>query len=490
VLDKVKSFFGTDCEHGITKTFLCSHKQRKMSVKNIWGKVVYSSKRETMSEFINKSTIATNTNHLMEMSHPFQCSSHPSCAEECLPPAPPTTHVPPFHDINLENNEKTLKDLQIFNFSIEIWSHIFEYIADDFKTIAIMECFICHNLRNLLYVSEQNREALWQHIIQFRFRKVTPQECNVSSWSNLAFLLYRNIENDSCNTEIMHESLVPLKEKNDILEREMKVLEMNGEPSSSNFEQKDSSIAHRKKLQQRFDKMEAILQQQNTYFVTILGKTNVGKTMICRRFIERTLDSDSTDFSSKKEHIAFTAQRYKVMRQKIINPFKIYITEDSGIFTHENRLQNAYESNSSLLTHMHMNNGMKIKMDNNISLTTCNAPSDANGYLLVFSLQDRHSFEEVKTLYSRIIQHKKSKCFPIVVVANKNDLNPRAIQPDEITKTIHEIEKKNPFIAYRECCAKNQKEVDVLFSDILQLMQKFRMLEMSKNDPKNSCNIS
>lgn len=44
------------------------------------------------------------------------------------------------------------------------------------------------------------------------------------------------------------------------------------------------------------------------------------------------------------------------------------------------------------------------------------------GFLLVYSITSRNSFEEISTFYQQILRVKDKDFFPIILVANKCDL--------------------------------------------------------------------
>ena len=44
------------------------------------------------------------------------------------------------------------------------------------------------------------------------------------------------------------------------------------------------------------------------------------------------------------------------------------------------------------------------------------------GFLLVYSITSRNSFEEISIFYQQILKAKKLDCFPVIIVANKCDL--------------------------------------------------------------------
>lgn len=46
------------------------------------------------------------------------------------------------------------------------------------------------------------------------------------------------------------------------------------------------------------------------------------------------------------------------------------------------------------------------------------------GFLLVYSINSRESFEEITTWYQHILRYKDKGCFSIILIANKCDLGP------------------------------------------------------------------
>lgn len=45
------------------------------------------------------------------------------------------------------------------------------------------------------------------------------------------------------------------------------------------------------------------------------------------------------------------------------------------------------------------------------------------GFILVYSITSRDSFEEMKTFHKQILQVKKEDSWPMILVGNKNDLS-------------------------------------------------------------------
>ena len=87
--------------------------------------------------------------------------------------------------------------------------------------------------------------------------------------------------------------------------------------------------------------------------------------------------------------------------------------------------------------------------------------ASADAVLLVFSVADLHSFEEVARLRD-LLQSVKGEETPIVVVGNKTDL-PREITKEEVEATVM-LDWEN---GYMECCAKDNINISAVFKEIL-----------------------
>lgn len=116
------------------------------------------------------------------------------------------------------------------------------------------------------------------------------------------------------------------------------------------------------------------------------------------------------------------------------------------------------------------------------------------GFLLVYSITDRRSFEEVLTFYNQIYKAQDrdfSSKIPLVLVANKCDLESERqvtfsklfnlIEKKVYTMEGQEIAKgwKVPFI---ETSAKSRKNVDECF---FELVREIRAQRAAKSSPKD-----
>merc|ERR1712025_891426 len=95
------------------------------------------------------------------------------------------------------------------------------------------------------------------------------------------------------------------------------------------------------------------------------------------------------------------------------------------------------------------------------------------GFLLVFSLTERQSFEEVYKFHKQVLRVKDRDEFPMGIVGNKADMDR---QRQVSTADCEDVAKqlKTPFI---ECSAKNRMNVDQAFHELVRLIRRFQALE-------------
>merc|ERR1712038_1217248 len=114
------------------------------------------------------------------------------------------------------------------------------------------------------------------------------------------------------------------------------------------------------------------------------------------------------------------------------------------------------------------------------------------GFLLVFSLADRTSYEEIYKFHKQVLRVKDRDEFPMLIVANKADLEKnRQVSRPECENMAKQL--KTPFI---ECSAKNRMNVDQAFYELVRLIRKFQALERpiapttrTKEKSKPLCNL-
>jgi len=113
------------------------------------------------------------------------------------------------------------------------------------------------------------------------------------------------------------------------------------------------------------------------------------------------------------------------------------------------------------------------------------------GFLLVFSLAERASFEEIYKFHKQVLRVKDRDEFPMLIVGNKADLDKnRQVSVEECENMAKQL--KTPFI---ECSAKNRMNVDQSFFELVRLIRRFQALERpvtaqkQKEKSKSKCLI-
>lgn len=94
------------------------------------------------------------------------------------------------------------------------------------------------------------------------------------------------------------------------------------------------------------------------------------------------------------------------------------------------------------------------------------------GFLLVFSLTDHSSFDEIPKFRKQILRVKDRDEFPMLMVGNKSDLRNRQVSLDEAQSM-----SVNANVPYIECSAKLRVNVDQAFHELVRIIRKFHLAE-------------
>ena len=95
------------------------------------------------------------------------------------------------------------------------------------------------------------------------------------------------------------------------------------------------------------------------------------------------------------------------------------------------------------------------------------------GFLLVFSLNDHSTFDEIPKFQKQILRVKDRDDFPMLMVGNKCDLQyPRQVSLEEAQNL-----SRNLMIPYIECSAKLRINVDQAFHELVRIVRKFQIAE-------------
>lgn len=95
------------------------------------------------------------------------------------------------------------------------------------------------------------------------------------------------------------------------------------------------------------------------------------------------------------------------------------------------------------------------------------------GFLLVFSVTDHSSFDEMFKFHRQILRVKDRDEFPMLMVGNKSDLEfQRHVSLEEAQQLSRQLK-----IPYIECSAKNRVNVDQAFHELVRVVRKFQLSE-------------
>ncbi|CDO76993.1 hypothetical protein BN946_scf184298.g20 [Trametes cinnabarina] len=95
------------------------------------------------------------------------------------------------------------------------------------------------------------------------------------------------------------------------------------------------------------------------------------------------------------------------------------------------------------------------------------------GFLLVYSITSRDSFEEISTFYQQILRVKDQDSFPVIVVANKCDLEYERQLPTQPPYEEGRDLAKHFGCKFIETSAKNRINVDEAFSQLVREIRKY-----------------
>ncbi|XP_067830451.1 ras-related protein R-Ras2-like [Heptranchias perlo] len=95
------------------------------------------------------------------------------------------------------------------------------------------------------------------------------------------------------------------------------------------------------------------------------------------------------------------------------------------------------------------------------------------GFLLVFAINDRGSFDEISKFHRQILRVKDRDEFPMILIGNKADLEHQR----QVTKEEAESHARQLKVSYLEASAKIRLNVDNAFHNLVRAIRKFQELE-------------
>ncbi|CAH2095588.1 unnamed protein product [Euphydryas editha] len=189
--------------------------------------------------------------------------------------------------------------------------------------------------------------------------------------------------------------------------------------------------------------------QAQTYKLVVVGGGGVGKSAITIQFIQSYF---VTDYDPTIED-SYT-------KQCVIDdiPAKLDILDTAG------------QEEFSAMREQYMRSG--------------------EGYLLVFSVADHASFDELFKFHKQILRVKDRDEFPMLMVGNKADLEHQRVVTLEEAQALSRQLK----VPYIECSAKARMNVDQAFHELVRLVRRFQEAERihiksERRTKKKKCTI-
>jgi len=111
---------------------------------------------------------------------------------------------------------------------------------------------------------------------------------------------------------------------------------------------------------------------------------------------------------------------------------------------------------------------------------------EGDGYLLVYSMITKDSFDEVKLLYDKIVRIRDSNKFPWVLAGNKCDLeNQRSVTQADAQKQVKKWQEQvspeeRDIGRFFETSAKTKMNTDEAFFDVVRQIRRLKAAETSK----------
>ncbi|XP_063832506.1 ras-like protein 2 [Ostrinia nubilalis] len=189
--------------------------------------------------------------------------------------------------------------------------------------------------------------------------------------------------------------------------------------------------------------------QAQTYKLVVVGGGGVGKSAITIQFIQSYF---VTDYDPTIED-SYT-------KQCVIDdiPAKLDILDTAG------------QEEFSAMREQYMRSG--------------------EGFLLVFSVADHASFDELYKFHKQILRVKDRDEFPMLMVGNKADLEMQRVVSLEEAQALSRQLK----VPYIECSAKARMNVDQAFHELVRLVRRFQEAERinikaERSHKKKNCTI-
>lgn len=111
--------------------------------------------------------------------------------------------------------------------------------------------------------------------------------------------------------------------------------------------------------------------------------------------------------------------------------------------------------------------------------------TNGDGFLLVYAVNDKKSFEQLNSIRDHIQRIKQSKDVPIMIAANKVDLSSSDRQVTKDEGDQFALDKLGDAALHMETSAKTDKNVDEVFSVLVN--RTYSYLNPKKTEPQKCC---
>ncbi|XP_031562887.1 GTP-binding protein Di-Ras2-like [Actinia tenebrosa] len=117
----------------------------------------------------------------------------------------------------------------------------------------------------------------------------------------------------------------------------------------------------------------------------------------------------------------------------------------------------------------------------------------ASGFIMVYSLDNRYSFVELKRLFDEIVESKPNAEVPIILVGNKRDMkNKRQISSEQVVKDITEYIRskgtRNFKLRQIETSAKDNYNIEAVFKEMIEILTNIPCDKSCTTKPKKVLN--
>jgi len=110
---------------------------------------------------------------------------------------------------------------------------------------------------------------------------------------------------------------------------------------------------------------------------------------------------------------------------------------------------------------------------------------ESHGFILVYSIADRHSFENVNKIYEKLLGERNTPSIHLILIGNKTDLNDRRrVTYEEGCRLVNEWRSHGSTASFIETSARTGERVEEVFSTLLN------SIDSRTNSNVNTSNIN